>query len=76
MAEMMAAAGLHPTVFRNVVLPPATEPLLEYDPIRAEAASFRLDNHNRRASRQAGGPCMALPSYPASLGSGLGMLLW
>lgn len=50
MAELLAAAGHRPIVYRDVVVPPATTPVAEYDPLTERAGDFCLDGCNKCVS--------------------------
>jgi hypothetical protein len=47
MAEMMAAAGLKPHIYRNVVIPPSTNPVEVFDPLVERCQEFDVEGVNR-----------------------------
>lgn len=47
MAEQLAAAGLVPTVYHNVIVRPSTVPVPQFDPLVARLNNFYLEGANK-----------------------------
>lgn len=47
MAEMLAAGGYRPTLYRNIAPAPGEQPLAEFDPLRERPELFDVNGVNK-----------------------------